>query len=1663
MVDAQKTEDLLLEARNFLGYLKKEIGKDIRSGKSVIYISFSELASFSPSLSELLISSPEQALQILEVALEESGLVQKPRVRLKEVPEGLTEKIRNLRAKHLNKLVQVEGIVRQASEVRPQVVNARFECPSCGTIISVLQTESKFREPSRCSCGRRGQFKLISKEMVDAQRLVIEESPENLTGGEQPRRISVFLREDLVEPKMEEKTTPGARIQVIGILSEIAKHSATGTQLVRYDIAIEANNIIPLEETFEDFDITEEDERQIQELAADSRVFQKLAESIAPSIYGYEEIKQAILLQMFSGVKKTKSDGNKTRGDIHILLVGDPGVAKSVNKNARILYHHGKEFGYKRIEEIHRLFGRHPKNLSVLTIDMKKHAPKWCNAKEILKHAPEKELIKISTEHGKEIIATKDHSFITLSETGEIVSIKGSEISNKTFLPLPISFHKPIISSIETERFNTHKTSSRPLPKKIELNELFGFFIGIFLSEGYIMNKEKNTSKAVVISNSNPEITSKVKEFAKSIGLKFGERKGEIRISSVSLARLLSSCCYTPEKTERKVKGNYAVLKKIPDFSYFAPKEFIYSLISGSFSGDGRFIKDKKRLKGIELVTISRELAEGMSDLLFCVDFLNIISKRKYLYHNQERQAFFVRIPFSALSRFLEKIKFYGRENLNCPIPIYSYNDMIPCGKMLYELTRKLGYNKRINGNRVLAAEMRTVRSRNEIGRIRLKNTLKEFELKNPDLEEFKILSKIVNSKIIWSKVKKIEPCLKEDFVYDLCIPETNTFIANGIGVHNSQILKFVSTIAPKGRYVVGKSTSGAGLCVSPHSLIMTNPGGMERIQDIIEKRMNIKEEYQPGIWKQDNVKGLMIQSMSDDLKIQSKKPDFIWKLKAPEEVFEVALSSGKKIELTGNTQLFCISNGKTYWKKSSEIKEGEYLATPRKLIGGNVDNLHSLDLIDSNPVIHNIKLHVKRISGRLAKKYRSLREAAKKLNISEDNLYYNWVNEKARGNIKLNELKKICFETGENYRDFVSEVSLYNGKNHAIPKVLTKEVFYLAGMIAGDGDIRKAGKNNNTFSIRLSNSNEKIHETFRKTLEKEFSLKYDIQKGNEKRPETTRTNSKILAEILFKLGICESPKSNKIMLSEQLLHMSNEMLGEYIAGLYDCDGSVCIRKTRGSNCIDFTTCSEKLARQLQLALLRYEIRSILRKRKPSEGKIKGRYDKWVLEIRGLENFKKFKENIFLKHPLKKEKLCVLAGKEKQGTNTDIVPGIGAILKEILQKRGISLRESGWHKNLSRKGLQRILEKEKIDEPELAKLAYNDIFWERVKEVRKKKAEYEFVYDLTVENSHNFIVDGILVHNTATVVRDEYLKGWSLEAGAMVLSNHGLICIDELEKMDPNDRSAMHEALEQQSVTISKANIQASLRAETTVLAAGNPKFGRFDPYQTVASQIDIPPTLINRFDVVFIMKDIPDRARDEAIASHVLMENTEQRVAPIIDRDLFRKYIAYAKQKIHPKLTEPAIEEIKKFYVDLRNAQVSGEIQTRPLPISARQLDALIRMSEASAKSRLSQQVSRDDAKRGINLMKYYLMQVGYDYETKTFDIDRIATGVSTSQRGKIMLVKDTLNKLESRLGKLIPIEELRKELEGKIDGKDLEDSLDKLTISGDIFHPRKGFVQRM
>lgn len=314
---------------------------------------------------------------------------------------------------------------------------------------------------------------------------------------------------------------------------------------------------------------------------------------------------------------------------------------------------------------------------------------------------------------------------------------------------------------------------------------------------------------------------------------------------------------------------------------------------------------------------------------------------------------------------------------------------------------------------------------------------------------------------------------------------------------------------------------------------------------------------------------------------------------------------------------------------------------------------------------------------------------------------------------------------------------------------------------------------------------------------------------------------------------------------------------------------------------------------------------------------------------------------------------------------------------------------------------------------------------------------------------------------TATVVKDEeFLGGWVLEAGAMVLANKGVLAIDEFDKMSKDDQVAMHEALEQQTVSVAKASIVATLPAQVSVLAGSNPKFFRFDPYKSVAEQVDIPDTLLARFDLKFALKDVPDKERDNKLATHILETRLKpSRVKPLIEPKFLRKYIAYARKNCKPKMTRDAAERLKNFYLDMRGLYAGEDT----IAITLRQNEGLMRLSESAAKIRLSEKVEAKDAERAISVMKFSLQQLGYDYETGKIDIDKI-DGVPASQRSKLHTILDIIDMLEKKLGKPVAKEEIITTAEEQgIKVSDTEDLLRRLKTEGSIFEPRMNYVERI
>jgi replicative DNA helicase Mcm len=315
------------------------------------------------------------------------------------------------------------------------------------------------------------------------------------------------------------------------------------------------------------------------------------------------------------------------------------------------------------------------------------------------------------------------------------------------------------------------------------------------------------------------------------------------------------------------------------------------------------------------------------------------------------------------------------------------------------------------------------------------------------------------------------------------------------------------------------------------------------------------------------------------------------------------------------------------------------------------------------------------------------------------------------------------------------------------------------------------------------------------------------------------------------------------------------------------------------------------------------------------------------------------------------------------------------------------------------------------------------------------------VYDLTVEGTHNFVANGMIVHNS-------------------------------------EDRSAMHEGLEQQEISISKAGITATLKSRCSLLGAANPKYGRFDEYEPIAEQIELDPALISRFDLIFTVTDQPDEEEDRRLAEHIIQSNyagelstqheklaspnvsmeeaTEaaRDVEPTIDAELLQKYVAYAKRDVFPTMTEAARERIREFYVEMRS---KGTGEDAPVPITARKLEALVRLGEASARVRLSDTVKEEDAERVIDIVQSSLRDVGMDPETGEFDADIIETEMSKSQRDRVKNIKQVIRELQEEYDEGAPREKvLERAEEIGMEADKAEHEIQKLRDSGEVYSPQ-------
>ena len=261
---------------------------------------------------------------------------------------------------------------------------------------------------------------------------------------------------------------------------------------------------------------------------------------------------------------------------------------------------------------------------------------------------------------------------------------------------------------------------------------------------------------------------------------------------------------------------------------------------------------------------------------------------------------------------------------------------------------------------------------------------------------------------------------------------------------------------------------------------------------------------------------------------------------------------------------------------------------------------------------------------------------------------------------------------------------------------------------------------------------------------------------------------------------------------------------------------------------------------------------------------------------------------------------------------------------------------------------------------------------------------------------------------TAAVVRDT--NGiFMLEAGATVLGDQGLVCIDEFDKMKAEDRSALHEVMEQQTASISKGGIVATLNARTSILAAANPMYGKYDPFKNITENVNLPVPLLTRFDLIHVIRDKPSKEKDTKIAQHIINLHTPKGIdqKSLIDSETLTKYLSYVK-RIDPKLTKEAEQKILDYYMKMRTVEDQDMITVTP-----RQLEGLIRMATARARLLLKTQVEEDDAERAIYLLQNMFENAGIDVNTGKVDLG-VLQGRPRSEVSKMQLFMDVMKSLE-------------------------------------------------
>jgi len=1742
MARADDTELIDRFEEFYRSYYRNEIGELAQrypsEGKS-LYVDWGDLYRFDPDLADDFRNKPGQLREYAEEALRLYDLpvdvsLGQAHVRIRGLPE--TTDIRAIRSDHRGMLVTVQGIIRKATEVRPKVVTAAFECQRCGTLTRIPQDSGDFQEPHECQgCERQGPFHINydQSEFIDAQKLRVQESPEGLRGGETPQSIDVNIEDDITG-----EVTAGDHVSVTGVL-KLDQRGSDREKSAMFDVYMDGMCVEIEDEQFEEMDITDEDKKEIVELSNQPDLYEKMVGAIAPSIYGYETEKQAMILQLFSGVTKFLPDESRTRGDLHILLIGDPGTGKCLSGGTPVTLMDGSRVELGEFVEDHitepveiddgyydTIDCRLPTLRSDGTIGEGRATKVW------KRDAPET-LYRIRTASGRELEVTPSHPLYCQTD-GRFVPRKAETLQEGQYVATPRRIDTTAETALDVpyRRSKAHDATRLALPETWEpwLARLVGYIIG----EGEVRLHDDNTGE-VRIANENEAIRSDIQEAYERLGITWTERgpgepksATEIRCTASEFVTFLRNL--EPRILERSAQ------RRVPERIRRADEATQTAFLRAYVDSECHVSTTQRE---IAVASVSRTLLEGVRSLLLSFGIHGSLDERK-------NGSYRLRIAGSDFERYVDTIGFvtdrkaetaaaHGgtesdtntdivpnvgttlrrvRETLclsqfDCGLPRSRYQryeraDRTPSRSSLRDVVS--AFESRLDRletlrESVLEGDWEAIlEAREELnisqadlaaGTGATRGAISYYERTEavPDgglVTEAKAvtldrldealsvgddvvrLRGLVESDVRWDRIESIEAVDPEDdWVYDLEVEGTHNYVSGGVISHNSALLQYVNNIAPRSVYTSGKGSSSAGLTAAA----VRDDFGDGQQWTLEAGALVLADQGIAAVDELDKMRPEDQSAMHQALEQQSYHPET-----------ELLLADGRRVEV-----------GEFVDERMDERPDEVVDGVDCEILPVDDVAVHTVDL-ETNTTE---KTGVDRVSRHEAPEefVRVTFSNGREVLVTPEHPMF--LDDDGPATVEARNIEEGAFVPAPRALpnsaepvELTDEPHVGTEKDVDLPETLTPDLGEVLGLLVAEGHCH-AGS---SHEVGFSNQDPRLLDRMDRLMASVFGME-----SSDTVNEAGTVTKQYISTKLYRWFETNVPElmhtAREKRIPAAVLGASEEIIRRFLVGAFAGDGGV------ESEAMAFSTASEGLARDYADALAKIGVASrihhdvsqnswktyvtgdsterfvekVLRPEDERYEKARGFVERSnatarhhdvlptsaareIRELRrllGLRLTGKYRTNLDEGYGVQVETVRdeISQLEERIGsvrTALEDAADLGAVRAAIgwsgreLADRlegettsAVHYAEDGGYDGARRRSLARrareavekaLAEAERRIE---ALAARTDLRYYRVTDVETVandgKHECEWVYDVTVEPTNTFVGQGVVLHN---------------------------------------------------SISVSKAGINATLKSRCSLLGAANPTYGRFDEFEPIGEQIDLAPPLISRFDLIFTVTDQPDAEADAELADHILQANyagelnthrtetttsnyTEEEVervtedvAPTIDPELLRKYVAYAKRNCYPTMTEEAKGKIKDFYVDLR-AQGSGE--DAPVPVTARKLEALVRLAEASARVRLSDTVELADAERAIDIVRYCLEDIGMDPETGELDADVVETGTSKSQRDRIKGIKSLISTIEEEYDEGAPVDVVmeRAEEEGMEVSK-AEHEIEKLKQKGEVYEPQ-------